>query len=254
LPEELRSLDRELSGIRIEERPSFAPELERELTRAWQRKSVRNPGTAGRWRRILVAAAVAGLMIVGLSVPSARAAVVRLVRDVAQEARALFEPPPVPEVELPLVPVEEPAPPPPEARTEMVVSPVDPSEEVETGPPEMPAVPAVEITLPQIVSRQEAAGVIASRYPRELQEAGVEGTVKLQFWLDGQGRPENIQIRRRSGNDRLDYAAMLAVREIRFRPATRNGVGVGTWVEVDVHFFALTGSGIIGSDSTGAGS
>ena len=46
---------------------------------------------------------------------------------------------------------------------------------------------------------------------------------------------------------------MLAAREIQFRPATRNEVAVGTGVEVDVHFFALSGLGIIGSDSMNSG-
>ena len=91
--------------------------------------------------------------------------------------------------------------------------------------------------------------MIASHYPLDLQEAGVEGAVKLLFWVDTQGTPENIQTSESSGNQRLDYAAMQAARELRFRPATRNGVAVGTWVEVEFYFFALTGAGIIGSDS-----
>jgi len=35
LPPELAELDGEFSSVRYEERPSFAPELEAELTREW---------------------------------------------------------------------------------------------------------------------------------------------------------------------------------------------------------------------------
>ena len=95
--------------------------------------------------------------------------------------------------------------------------------------------------------------MIASHYPIELQEAGVEGGVRLQFWVNESGTPESIQVREGSGNRQLDYAALLAARDLKFRPATRNGVPVGTWVEVNVHFFALSGAGIIGLDPGGSG-
>jgi len=252
LPVDLQSLDRELSGIRIEERPSFGPELEGELLQGWRtRARIGSRASATRIRtRTLMAAGLAGLMIAGVSVPSARAAVFQLVRTVAEEAfPAFFAPEPEPELQLPEIEVQEPAPVASEQRTGVVVSPVNASDEFETSNPDLPTLPVVEITFPEIISRQEAADMIASHYPLELQEAGVEGAVKLLFWVDGQGIPENIQIHAGSGNQRLDYVAMRAARELQFRPATRNGVGVGTWVEVQVYFFALTGAGIIGSDS-----
>jgi protein TonB len=193
-------------------------------------------------------------MIAGVSVPSARAAVRQLAERVVQEATRIFsEPEPEIRVEPSRIEAQEPTPPAPEPRAEVVVSPVDASEDVETSQPDFPTIPNVSITFPEIASRQEAAEIVASHYPLDLQEAGVEGTVKLQFWVDAQGNAENIEVRESSGSQRLDYAAVRSVSEIRFNPATRNGVGVGTWVEVEVHFFALTGMGIIGSDSTDSG-
>jgi len=250
LPVDLQSLDRELSGIRIEERPSFGPELEGELIRGWRTRE-RTGSRASRIRiRTLMAAGLVGLMIAGVSVPSARAAVLQFVRTVAEEAfPAFFAPEPEPEFQLPEIEVQEPAPVAPEPRTGVVVSPANASDEVETSNLYLSTIPVVEITFPELISRQEAADMIASHYPLELQQAGVEGAVNLVFWVDGQGIPGNIQVRASSGNRQLDYQAMLAARELQFRPATRNGVGVGTWVEVRVHFFALTGAGIIGSDS-----
>jgi TonB family protein len=254
LPADLQELDRELSGIRIEERPSFAPELEGELTRAWR---VRPEGGFRRrrpWVRNLIAAGLAGLMIAGVSVPSARAAVVTLVRNVVQEVFPdLLTPPVVPEVLLPEIEVQEPVPSLPEPRTEVTVSAMDVSDEVEETQPELQLLPDVRITLPAIASRQDATATIAAHYPKDLQEEGIEGSVKLQFWVNTMGQPEFINIREGSGNARLDRAATLAAREIEFIPATRNGVPVGTWVEVQIHFFALTGIGVIGSDSMNSG-
>jgi len=253
LPVDLQDLDRELSGIRIEERPSFAPELEGELLRTWKERSAFGSNGSRRWLRTLMAAGLAGLMIAGVSVPSARAAVFQFVRAVAEEARSVFKAPePAIEGTLPEVRVREPAPTEAEPRAEMEVSPMDASDEVAANTPESNTLPRVTVTFPEILSRQDARRIIASHYPPDLQAAGVEGAVKLLFWVNGQGQPEDIQVRQSSGHPELDYAAMRAARELRFRPATRNGVAVGTWVEIGVRYYALSGVGIIGSDSLAA--
>jgi TonB family protein len=254
LPADLQDLDRELSGIRIEERPSFGPELEGELSRAWKARQASRPEARPSWKRALLAAGLAGLMIAGVSVPSARAAVFQLVRTVAEEAfPSLFAPEQEAEVLLPEIEVQEPAPIPEESPAAVVVSPADVSEEVETSQPVFQTIPEVVTTLPEIVSRPEAARIIAEFYPVELREAGVEGSVKLLFWVNEEGSAESVQWSGGSGNLDLQGAATRAVREIQFRPATRNGVPVGTWVEVDVHFFAITGAGMIGTDTMDAG-
>src|SRR3990172_12322416 len=76
---ELAELDAELSSIRYEERPSFAPELEADLAREWLSLQGRRYWPV----RQLMAAGVAGLLMVGLGVPSARAAWVRAVGSLA---------------------------------------------------------------------------------------------------------------------------------------------------------------------------
>jgi protein TonB len=249
LPADLQAFDRELSGVRIEERPSFRPELERELARAWQTQQAKGPRDRRSWKRPLLAASLAGLMIAGISVPSARAAVFHLVQTVAQEALpALFAPEPEPEVELQEVLVPEPAPPEPETVEDMVVAPADVSEEVEEPTLEISTIPEVTPpTLPALLSREEATRIVESKYPKRLQEAGIEGAVTLQFWIDEFGVPSSIHPSQSSMNPELDAAAVEAAREIRFRPATRNGVPVGTWVEITFQFYATTGAGIIGS-------
>ena len=70
LPPELAELDAELSGISLDERSSFGPELRNELARAWAEPApVRRPG----WVRTALAASLAAVAFTGLVVPPARA-------------------------------------------------------------------------------------------------------------------------------------------------------------------------------------
>ena len=185
LPADLQALDRELSAVRIEERPSFQPELERELALAWKEQQAKGPVGERSWRRILIAASLAGLMIAGVSVPSARAAVFQLVQTVAQEALPnLFAPPPEPEVELEGILVEEPEPLLSEVSAEMVVTPADVSDEVESDASEVSILPDVTPpTFPALLSREEATRIVESKYPKHLQDAGIEGAVTLMLSL-----------------------------------------------------------------------
>lgn len=238
LPPDLRELDRELSAIRIEERPSFGPELEGELLQVWQRM----PETSGRnFRpgvRILLAACTACVMVAGLSVPTARAAVARLVRTVMEEAApsfSLFAP--AEEPELPEILAAEPAEvaPSSEATARTEVSP--PALDLEEQPLAVTNdLPEVEFSYPDILFRQEAEALIASYYPVQLQRAGVGGSVRLMLWVTADGDVDNVQMREGSGYRSLNLAAMRAARKLKFSPATRAGISVGTYVEFTVNF------------------
>ncbi len=242
LPEELQALDRELSAIRIEERPSFAPELERELVRAWQSRPARSSLSPAPRVRLLLAACLGGLMVAGIAVPSARASVIRLVRTVLEEAvPSLFAPAPEPAgvgsepqaTELP----------PPAGSPDLQATPSTPQAlpSEAAGEPFSPR----EYTFPEILEPEQAKAVVASYYPLGLQKAGIGGTVRVWFWVRPDGVPESIQMREGTAYRSLDYAAMRAVRELRFRPATRGGTPVGTWVEFTVHFVPTASGGVL---------
>lgn len=244
LPPELQKLDRELAAIRIQERQSFGPELEAELIREWEKAPFPKVRSPHAWQRTLLAACLSCLMIGGMAVPAARASVARLVRTVLEEAApALFSP--APEPQLPAIRVDEP---------EGARVPSEPSASAEVSAPvvELQEPQAqdrgadfqqAEYSYPEIMFRQEAESIIASFYPAALQRAGVGGAVKLQLWVDAQGRVDNIQMREGSGYQSLNVAAMRAATELRFRPATRNGLPVGTWVEFTVNFVPGAGQG-----------
>lgn len=76
----------------------------------------------------------------------------------------------------------------------------------------------------------------APLFPDEARKAKISGTVLLLVEVDENGRPVNVALRRSSGHDALDAAALRAVRGWRFEPARRDGKPVDAKVEVPVRF------------------
>ena len=229
LPDDLKSLDAELSSIRYEERPSFGPELEGELAKAWlTRTPAQRP-----WARRLAVAAVIALLLVGTTVPSARASLVRFIGTLQTEEVAPVEGPEV------TVPAE--AAPQPVDSSDAIVE-LRPPVIAEVVPVEVPT-PPIEVpvewpapTLPVLVDREEAEASIREAYPLDLQRAGVGGSVRVLLWIDPRGSVDNVNLDEGSGVPALDRAALLVAPSFRFRPASRRGQSVGTWVEFDVIF------------------
>ncbi len=234
LPRELAELDAELSSIRYEERPSFAPELEAELAREWSALQGRRYWPV----RELMAAVVAGLLLVGLGVPSARAALVRfagvlggLVRE-APEAPATVTAP-EPSGTLPTVRGSE---------SELLSV---------TQPPTVPLpgsagsdrYAVLEATFPELLDRSRAEALIRHNYPISFQRAGIGGAVGVLLWVDSTGTVGFANLGRSSGVPDLDRAALQVAPMLRFTPARRQGRAVGTWVEFDVRFEPRTESG-----------
>lgn len=80
------------------------------------------------------------------------------------------------------------------------------------------------------------AGNPLPKYPISALRHGEGGQVVLQVRIDEKGLPIDVDVARRSGSRDLDRAAMQAVREWRFKPATRNGKPVSAVVELPVAF------------------
>lgn len=89
---------------------------------------------------------------------------------------------------------------------------------------------------PSASSAQPLADNPLPRYPVEALRGGEGGTVVLQVKVDKNGQPVDIDVARRSGSRELDRAALAAVRDWRFKPATRNGKPVESVTELPVEF------------------
>ena len=73
-------------------------------------------------------------------------------------------------------------------------------------------------------------------YPPAAIRGNQEGTVRLRLLVDERGRAREVQVAKSSGFDRLDEAAVSAVRRWQFAPATQDSRAVSAWTEVSVVF------------------
>ena len=73
-------------------------------------------------------------------------------------------------------------------------------------------------------------------YPEIAQEAGIEGTVVVQVFVDKKGRVKDTVILKGIPNTGLDEAAISAIRKTRFKPAKQRERPVGVWISIPVNF------------------
>ena len=77
---------------------------------------------------------------------------------------------------------------------------------------------------------------IRPQYPEIAQEAGIEGVVVVQAFIDKKGRVKETLIIKGVPNTGLDEAAMEAIRKTRFKPAKQRERAVGVWISIPVNF------------------
>ena len=141
-----------------------------------------------------------------------------------------FKPPP-PSVPPPEVVIDLSTAPPP-AQTTAIQTTVDrpaaPPPVVAAAPPPPPPTPPVATT---------SHAVTANDYPAislRLQEQGVVG---IRFQISTEGTVSEVEIKKSSGSERLDDAAVTMVkRRWKYKPATQDGKPVAVWQEANVVF------------------
>jgi TonB family protein len=69
-------------------------------------------------------------------------------------------------------------------------------------------------------------------YPRDDVQAGHQGTVKLGFLVDENGRVKDSKVMESSGFASLDEAARSTLAQCSFQPALENGKAVQQWTKV----------------------
>lgn len=77
------------------------------------------------------------------------------------------------------------------------------------------------------------------RYPPRARADGVEGHVVLSLLVDASGRVEKVQVLESSPPGVFDDAALDAVRQWRFEPATYQGAPVKSWARQRMPFMLL---------------
>lgn len=73
-------------------------------------------------------------------------------------------------------------------------------------------------------------------YPEIAQEAGIEGTVVIQAFVDKKGKVTDTVTLKGIPNTGLNEAAMNAIKKTKFRPAKQRDRPVGVWISIPVNF------------------
>ena len=76
----------------------------------------------------------------------------------------------------------------------------------------------------------------APDYPAMSRRIGEEGRVLMKVLVSADGSAENVEIEKSSGSERLDNAAMQAVKRWKFIPAKKNNQALSAYVIVPVKF------------------
>jgi protein TonB len=100
------------------------------------------------------------------------------------------------------------------------------------GTGEGPAPPAE----PPTIEKVELVSMKPPVYPPRCLRMGLEGIVKVRVLVGENGVPQEVSVARSSGESLLDEAALEAVRQWVFKPATRNGVPARAYAVVPIEF------------------
>ena len=73
-------------------------------------------------------------------------------------------------------------------------------------------------------------------YPALARRLGEQGRVFLRVLVTADGRAERVELKAGSGAERLDHAALDAVKRWRFVPARQGEQAVPAWVVVPISF------------------
>lgn len=165
---------------------------------------------------------------------------------------------------LPMSPTPQPPKPKPKPPPRILTAAPSPAPPPFVAAPAMPPAPdpiAVSDTLPapepkpdpvpqQTAARAEPAAASSSSpiysadylenpaplYPALSRRHGEEGRVLLNVYVEADGRPSRVELRRSSGHSRLDQAALAAVRQWRFVPARQGKFAIAASVVVPIQF------------------
>ncbi|MDX9857888.1 MAG: TonB family protein [candidate division Zixibacteria bacterium] len=110
------------------------------------------------------------------------------------------------------------------------------------APAKKPAAQPVNEKLPapdefvEVTTMPEMTSAITPVYPAEAKNQGIEGKVWVMILVDSTGAVRETRVKKSSGNNALDDAALAAAKTATFIPATADGKPVGVWVAFSIEF------------------
>lgn len=103
-------------------------------------------------------------------------------------------------------------------------------------PPPAPAAPAVDRSIPKLITSVEYIRQPAPRYPPQSRRLREQGLVVLKVLIDEHGVASRIEVETSSGHSRLDAAAREAVARAAFRPYIEDGAPRRALVLIPIEF------------------
>lgn len=89
----------------------------------------------------------------------------------------------------------------------------------------------------EVVQFASQASSPSPAYPMMSRRLFEEGRVMVRVRVLASGEPGEVQLHKSSGFDRLDAAALAAVKQFKFNPArTRSGRAVDSWVTLPIQY------------------
>jgi protein TonB len=89
----------------------------------------------------------------------------------------------------------------------------------------------------EVVQFASQASSPSPAYPAISRRLGEQGRVLVRARVLASGDTAEVQLHQSSGVDRLDAAAIAAVKQFRFNPArTRSGRAVDSWVTLPIQY------------------
>ena len=73
-------------------------------------------------------------------------------------------------------------------------------------------------------------------YPPIAREAGIEGTIILQVFVNAKGFVEDVVVQKNIPGTGLSEAATKAIKQIRFKPARQRDRALGVWIAIPINF------------------
>ena len=91
---------------------------------------------------------------------------------------------------------------------------------------------------PSLTNEREVQRALEREYPAILRDAGIGGTVVVQFFIDEEGTVLRTLVDRSSGHTSLDEAALRVANVFQFTPALNLDKVVPVWIAIPITFLA----------------
>lgn len=89
---------------------------------------------------------------------------------------------------------------------------------------------------PEIRNRSALASALVRYYPPHLRDAGIGGTVHVNFWIDENGKVVKYEVTQSSGYEAFDQAAVRVADIMQFSPAMNRNQAVRVVVTFPITF------------------